>query len=1556
MATANNRRDVEFIIRARDLSSRTFREVAGSVDGLTSSLDKQIAAAERGELSAQELRNAYRQLNEAGRALLGQQGLIDYQRKVADSLELAEGKARGAREAHEALKTTLAGSETVTKAQERELAKLARAEETAEKRATTLRDSLDRQNEKLKQAGIDTKNLAGEQRRLVQVAEQVGDALGKTQGALDGYDANLRRVKQSQQELAKADDLAAFRQIGAAAEQNAQKVNQGRAAFDQYGEAADSVASRLRRIVDPSRAAGESLEGLAGEVARLDGVVGVADKPIREYQDAIYDLGQVQRSILSQASAIDNFRQQEAAVERASAAVERARADVVRYAQAVQTADEPNQELVRSLRQAEAALSAENRELDNQNRKLASLSGNLKRAGIDTKNLAAAERTLEAASNTSAAALTRLDNAAAGKNTRSGRFLGLRAYELQNLSFQINDVFTQIASGTSVTQTLAQQGGQIFQIFPRAFGAIAAFLPELAAVAAVFISIGAAIKNAADEAESTRQFAGALELMADGSEYSAAALAETAHELDVFGGSLEDARKEVQVFLKAGLDPAMFERFGKAAQNTADVTGKDLPEAAKEMADAFSRGYEAVAKLDDEINFLSASEREHIRIMFESGDASGARLRAFELYERAVDRAAEKARGPWDEAFRNAARLWDNFLDRLGNSKPIQEAISLLDQLAEAAERATGGGAASGDWGLPGGVQRQKDISYRGGDEFVRGQPVGPYTDQWRGLLNSLTAFDWTQPTWMGGQPGATAQGDIVLTDELRDVAAMAYLEAINDPQAQRDVAAVIVNRTRASGQNASQVIRAPGQFEPYSARRDEFNRVRADDDRVYRILSNILPILEGRVADPTRGATLFVSPGGQAEKGRQMPAWADPANMTLNRHGHQFYTGRFPGDRRGGDTVVSESEARAKAGAEVLRELEREIALRDKNNHALRLEEAERRARQRVQDAGGDDASADQAGALARADEQRKINEEVAREAEQASRRTEAENNRLKAMADSLRNDLRSLETRAQRVQDSSLESRLAAIDTQFSGIERNLQEAEAAGVRQVDGQTLEQVRARIDANKTILKQQEQMAYYEDQVKALEEQRASRLSQIADQAAAGNIEIDEAFRQALAVNAELAPKIEQMAKDAVAFALAIRGAEPNETLDAFIANMGRVVGREERPGTTGPVANAGRDQLQGGQAELNNLIAQRNELVANYARLVELGTITQQEGQERTKRAYEATQPAIIAQVEEIIRLAEAMRAAGTLTAAEFERIRATLEVTSLETQYLDANLTRVRSTIEEGLGQAAIGTLNGLAASIAGLIDGTMSWGEAFDGIWDAARNGVADLLSGIAQVLMQIAIMQAIKNIPFLNSLSGGLLDIAGLTVASTTLASSGAVVNAGAATLTAAATTLGLSATPLMAAAGALTAAAAAMTSAAYLQMAANATGGGIFHSGGIVGSSSQHVSRKVSSLAWVGAPRHHSGALVGLKSDEHAAILQRGEEVLAKNDPRNALNGGAALGGSGAPSAPPILNAKIVNLLRGADVLAEGLSDREGQQVFMNFIGRNRSAIKAKLGV
>ena len=68
-----------------------------------------------------------------------------------------------------------------------------------------------------------------------------------------------------------------------------------------------------------------------------------------------------------------------------------------------------------------------------------------------------------------------------------------------------------------------------------------------------------------------------------------------------------------------------------------------------------------------------------------------------------------------------------------------------------------------------------------------------------------------------------------------------------------------------------------------------------------------------------------------------------------------------------------------------------------------------------------------------------------------------------------------------------------------------------------------------------------------------------------------------------------------------------------------------------------------------------------------------------------------------------------------------------------------------------------------------------------------------------------------------------------------------------------------------------------------------------TGAAVAHQGGVIGS--LPLSRSVPAFAFAGAPRLHGGGLAGLKPNEVPTILERGEEVLTRNDPRHRFNGG-----------------------------------------------------------
>lgn len=111
-----------------------------------------------------------------------------------------------------------------------------------------------------------------------------------------------------------------------------------------------------------------------------------------------------------------------------------------------------------------------------------------------------------------------------------------------------------------------------------------------------------------------------------------------------------------------------------------------------------------------------------------------------------------------------------------------------------------------------------------------------------------------------------------------------------------------------------------------------------------------------------------------------------------------------------------------------------------------------------------------------------------------------------------------------------------------------------------------------------------------------------------------------------------------------------------------------------------------------------------------------------------------------------------------------------------------------------------------------------------------------------------------------------------------------------------------------------------------------------------HSGGMAGTGPK---RKVDTLLFAGAPRYHSGGMVGLKSDEVPAILQTGEEVLSRDDPRNAANGGG-LGGGASGGGTRIINVLDPNLVQ------DYMQTPSGERVLLNVIERNAGAIRQKL--
>jgi hypothetical protein len=168
---------------------------------------------------------------------------------------------------------------------------------------------------------------------------------------------------------------------------------------------------------------------------------------------------------------------------------------------------------------------------------------------------------------------------------------------------------------------------------------------------------------------------------------------------------------------------------------------------------------------------------------------------------------------------------------------------------------------------------------------------------------------------------------------------------------------------------------------------------------------------------------------------------------------------------------------------------------------------------------------------------------------------------------------------------------------------------------------------------------------------------------------------------------------------------------------------------------------------------------------------------------------------------------------------------------------------------------------------------------------------------------------------------NAAAAGLAYAAPVQTASIALATAGGVVVSGA---------------------GALAVSAAALQAAATTLLIANSVSAGVAHTGGIAGALG--TMRTVNPAVFMGAPRYHSGGVAGLRPNEVPAILQRGEEVLTRQDPRHRYNGGATTESARRPEQRFIF-------VDDQRQVANWLNTPDGDTAMVEWIGRNAGAVR-----
>ena len=237
-------------------------------------------------------------------------------------------------------------------------------------------------------------------------------------------------------------------------------------------------------------------------------------------------------------------------------------------------------------------------------------------------------------------------------------------FALQNLTFQVNDVATSLASGISPMRTFAQQGGQIFQAFQQA-GGVSAVLSKvgtavsdlvtpmrLAALgaAALVVGIAAVAVEAANMSAAANRFDVILKGMGKSSQATGQSLEDAALRLREVGLSGTEAGKGLTAALREGIRPQDAEKVVRIGNDLNAVLGEGSME---QFIKAAASGGEPLRQFAERLGVIPKGA-------FQAADALNEVTLSVSKETKAINDALEKrGRSVADEQRRLAQEIGD---------------------------------------------------------------------------------------------------------------------------------------------------------------------------------------------------------------------------------------------------------------------------------------------------------------------------------------------------------------------------------------------------------------------------------------------------------------------------------------------------------------------------------------------------------------------------------------------------------------------------------------------------------------------------------------------------------------------------------------------------------------------------------------------------------------------------------------------------------------------------------------------------------------------------------
>lgn len=295
--------------------------------------------------------------------------------------------------------------------------------------------------------------------------------------------------------------------------------------------------------------------------------------------------------------------------------------------------------------------------------------------------------------------------------------------------------------------------------------------------------------------------------------------------------------------------------------------------------------------------------------------------------------------------------------------------------------------------------------------------------------------------------------------------------------------------------------------------------------------------------------------------------------------------------------------------------------------------------------------------------------------------------------------------------------------------------------------------------------------------------------------------------------------------------------------------------------------------ELQRLQAKVDANTKQRKDQEALINAQADAGLISESEQVKQLNDLYDESKVKILANVDALRQFAIANQAA--MDPEAFAAL-----MTSLDT--MTVKIENSQRAVEKFYTQLVGGLLNGLDTAFDSIVDnltqvyqGTQDWGDAVVGLGITMGQFFADLMKELSMAILKTIILRALQSYAG----AGGVMGSIG-------------------------------------AAAGSLV--------------------GGQNHTGGMAGGGGGHK-RALPASAFAVAPRYHTGGIAGqapnsgLRPNEVPSVLERGEEVLTRDDPRHILNGGGNKGPTGI---------RLIAVDDQRSAVAEAMKTPEGQQAMI----------------